>query len=257
MKLNFDKFGDNAKNPPLIILHGLYGSASNFRGLAKQYAKHFTVYCLDLRNHGASPHSYDVSYPLMAADVIEFMDDHKIKTSNIVGHSMGGKTAMQIALSYPERISKLLISDIAPVKYGHHHERIFEGLNAINLSQIKTRGDAELILKDYVDDPGIRLFLLSNLVRLDDGGFKWRINMPALNDNYDEIADAPKGVSYAGKTLFVRGELSDYIHDRHVPETLQIFTNAKIETIEGGGHWLHSQKPKEFTELLMNFFLAD
>lgn len=262
MKLNFDKFGDDKfgddnNKKDLIILHGLFGSASNFRGLAKLYASHFNVYYLDLRNHGNSPHSDQMSYPLMAADVIEFMDNQNIRKANIVGHSMGGKTAMQIALSYPTRIDKLLISDIAPVKYPHHHQTIFEGLRAINLDELTSRSNAEQILKDYVDDPGIRMFLLTNLVRLDDGGFKWRINIPALYDNYQHIADEPKGISYDGPTLFIRGELSDYIHDQYVPETLEMFPNAKIETIAEGGHWLHAQKPKEFTELLLDFFLND
>lgn len=253
MKLNFDNFDDGTGQPVLIILHGLFGSGSNFRGLAKEYAKYFNVYCLDLRNHGKSPHSSEMSYPIMAADVVEFMDDQNIDKANILGHSMGGKTAMQIALSYPERIIKLLISDIAPVIYPHHHQRIFEGLNAINMSQLKSRGQAEQILKDYVDDPGIRMFLLTNLVRLDGGGFKWRINIAALDDNYDHIAEAPEGFTYDGETLFVRGELSDYIHDQYVPETLDIFTNARIETIQGGGHWLHSQKPQEFSKILLDF----
>lgn len=253
MKLNFDQYGEDPSKTDMIILHGLYGSASNFRGLAKLYAKHWNVYCLDLRNHGASPHSDEMSYPVMASDVIEFMNDHNITKANIVGHSMGGKTAMQIALSYPKRVNKLLISDIAPVKYEHHHSKIFKGLNAINLNQVKTRGQAELILKDYEDDAGIRLFLLTNLVRDDDGGFKWRLNLAALEHQYDYIADAPQGINYDGETLFVRGELSDYIDDQYVPETLEIFTNARIETITGGGHWLHAQKPKEFSEILLNF----
>ena len=254
MKLNFDYYGTTPGNISLIILHGLYGSASNFRGLAKVYAQDFDVYCLDLRNHGASPHSDDISYPLMADDVIELMDDQNITKANIVGHSMGGKTAMQIALSYPERVNKLLVSDIAPVKYEHRHSKIFEGLNAINLDQIETRGQAEQILKDYEDDAGIRLFLLTNLVRNDDGGFKWRLNLAALEQHYDYIADAPQGINYDGETLFIRGELSDYIQDQYVPEIFEIFTNAKIETIVDGGHWLHAQKPKEFSDLLMNFF---
>lgn len=257
MKLNFDHYGNTLGNKSLIILHGLYGSASNFKGLAKVYAQKFDVYCVDLRNHGASPHSDDMSYPLMADDVIELMDDQNVTKANIVGHSMGGKTAMQVALSYPERVNKLLVSDIAPVKYEHHHSKIFEGLNAINLDQIETRSQAEQILKEYEGDAGIRLFLLTNLVRNDAGGFKWRLNLAALEHQYDHIADAPHGINYDGETLFIRGELSDYIHDQYVPETLEIFTNAKIETIADGGHWLHAQKPQEFSDLLMRFFNED
>jgi len=252
MKLNFDTYGETTNASSLIILHGLYGSASNFRGLAKFYASEYQVYCLDLRNHGASPHSDEMSYPLMADDVLEFMDDQNIDKAHILGHSMGGKTAMQFALSYPDRVDKLVIGDIAPVVYPHHHETIFEGLNAIALDQITSRGQAEQVLKDYVDEAGVRLFLLTNLVRTDDG-FKWRINIPALINNYDHIAAAPEGISYEGITLFIRGEKSEYVEEQYVPETLEFFPNAKIETIDDCGHWLHSEKPQEFSKILLDF----
>jgi len=253
MKLNFDHYGENSENSPLIIIHGLYGSASNFRGLAKTYAQYYHVYCVDLRNHGNSPHSDEMSYPLMAADVIEFMDDQHIEKTHILGHSMGGKTAMQMALGYPKHIDKLVLGDIAPILYPNHHERIFEGLCAIPIDQIKTRSEAEQVLKDYVDEAGVRLFLLTNLVRNDDGGFSWRINIPALINNYDHIAAAPEGLPYDGETLFIRGENSDYLMDQYVPETLEFFPNARIETIDDCGHWLHAEKPQQFSKILLDF----
>lgn len=253
MKLNFDQYGDDPAKKPLIILHGLYGSASNFRGLAKIYAADFTVYCLDLRNHGSSPHSDKMSYPLMAADVIEFMDDQNIKKAHILGHSMGGKTAMQIALHYPDRVDKLVVGDIAPVLYPHHHERIFEGLQSIPLDKISSRGEADKILAQYVDEAGVRLFLLTNLVRNEEGKFQWRINLPVLIREYEHISAAPDGIAFEGETLFIRGDRSDYISDDYVPEILALFPNAKIETIDDCGHWLHSEKPKEFSELLLDF----
>lgn len=252
MKLNFDQYGEDPTKKSLIILHGLYGSASNFRGLARVYAKDFNVYCLDLRNHGASPHSDEITYSLMAADVEEFMDDQGLDTAHILGHSMGGKTSMQFALNHPERVDKLVLADIAPVKYPHHHETIFDGLLSLPLDQIKSRGEADKILKEYVDEAAVRMFLLSNLERTDDG-FKWRLNLPALIREYDHIAAAPEGISYEGETLFIRGANSDYIADEYVPETLEIFPGAKIETIDDCGHWLHSEKPKEFSEILLNF----
>ncbi|HPF47266.1 MAG: alpha/beta fold hydrolase [Alphaproteobacteria bacterium] len=253
MKLNFDQYGDDPSKKLLIILHGLYGSASNFRGLAKIYAADFNVYCLDLRNHGSSPHSDQMSYPLMAADVIEFMDDQNLEKAHILGHSMGGKTAMQIALHFPDRVDKLVVGDIAPVVYPHHHERIFEGLQAIPLDQISSRGEADKILSQYVDEAGVRLFLLTNLVRNDEGIFQWRINLPVLIREYEHISAAPDGTPFDGETLFIRGDRSDYVSDDYVPEILALFPNAKIETIDHCGHWLHSEKPKEFSKLLLDF----
>jgi esterase len=253
IKLNFDHYGEKTGGSPLVIIHGLYGSASNFRGLAKIYAQHYQVYCVDLRNHGNSPHSDDMSYPLMAADVVEFMDDQNIDRAHILGHSMGGKTAMQVALSYPERIDKLVLGDIAPILYPNHHESIFEGLTAIPLDQIKSRGEADKLLSQYVDEAGVRMFLLTNLVRSDEGGFNWRINIPALINNYDHIAAAPDGISYDGETLFIRGEHSHYLLDEYVPETLELFPSARIETIDDCGHWLHSEKPQEFSKILLDF----
>jgi esterase len=253
MKLNFDQYGDNPSKKPLIIIHGLYGSAANFRGLAKIYAADFNVYCIDLRNHGNSPHSDEITYSLMAGDVIEFMDDQGIDLAHLLGHSMGGKTAMQMALDHPMRIDKLVLGDIAPVLYPHHHEKIFEGLLKIPLDQIKSRGEADQILSEYVKEAGVRLFLLTNLKRNDDGVFEWRINLSGLIREYDNIAAAPDGISYDGETLFIRGENSDYLADEYVPETLEMFPNARIETIEDCGHWLHSEKPKEFSEILLRF----
>ncbi|MDG1727836.1 MAG: alpha/beta fold hydrolase [Emcibacteraceae bacterium] len=254
MKINFDQYGEDANKKPLIIIHGLYGSAANFRGLAKIYANDFIVFCIDLRNHGNSPHSDEITYSLMAEDVIEFMDNQGIKKAHILGHSMGGKTAMQLALNHPERVDKLVIGDIAPVEYPHHHKTIFEGLLAIPVANVESRGEAEQILKHYVEEPGVRLFLLTNLLRTDDGnGFKWRINLPALIGEYKNIQAAPDGISYDGETLFIRGANSEYVADEYVPETLEFFPNASIETIDDCGHWLHSEKPKEFSEILLKF----
>lgn len=253
MKLNFDQYGEDASKDPLIIIHGLFGSAANFRGLAKIYAEDFNVYCIDLRNHGSSPHCDEITYSLMAADVEEFLNDQGIDSAHILGHSMGGKTAMQMALNHPEKIDKLVLGDIAPVLYPHHHKTIFEGLVTLRLDEIGSRGEADKLLAEYVKEAGVRAFLLTNLKRGDDGNFEWRINLPALISEYDNIAAAPEGVSYDGETLFIRGANSDYIADEYVPETLEIFPNARIETIDDCGHWLHSEKPKEFSEILLNF----
>jgi len=254
MKLNFDHFGSGK---PLIIIHGLFGSASNFRSLARIFAETYSVYCLDLRNHGMSGHDDDVSLTAMAGDLLEFMLDQNLDKASIMGHSLGGKVAMQFALHHPDKIEKLILGDIAPVQYTHHHNGIFEGLNAINLDQINSRKEAELVLKDYVEEPGVRLFLLTNLVRADGGGFRWRVNIKALEEGYDHIAAAPQGQDFSGPTLFIRGGLSHYITDKNIPTLKQFFPNAEIATIKGAGHWLHAEKPQEYSKLMLDFLAEE
>ncbi|PCI48467.1 MAG: alpha/beta hydrolase [Alphaproteobacteria bacterium] len=250
MKLNFDQTGSG---PGLIILHGLFGSASNFRTLARQFGEHYTVYCLDLRNHGASPHDGDVSLTAMAADISEFMDSHHIENTALMGHSLGGKVAMQMALTYPHRISKLIAGDIAPVTYPHHHDRIFKGLNAVTRHGPASRKEAGGILADYVEIPEVRLFLLTNLVRTKDGSLAWRINVDGLARGYEHIAGKPHGTPYTRPALFIRGALSDYVKDAYFPAIYELFPAAEMSTLAGTGHWLHAEKPKEFAEIMLKF----
>ncbi len=251
MKLNFYQTGSG---PDLIILHGLFGSASNFRTLANKFGEFYRVSCLDLRNHGASPHDDDVSFDAMASDIIEFMDDHGLETTALMGHSLGGKVAMQMALNHPERISALIVGDIAPVEYPHHHDRIFEGLRAVSEKSVSSRREAEQILAEYVEIPEVRLFLLTNLVRTPDNqSLVWRINISGLEKGYAHIARAPDGKAYDGPSLFIRGALSDYINSANMPAIYRFFPNAEIITLEGAGHWLHAEKPKEYLAIVLNF----
>jgi len=210
MKLNFYQVGSG---PDLIILHGLFGSASNFRTLARQFGEHYTVYCLDLRNHGASPHDNDVSFDAMASDIIEFMDSQNIESTILMGHSLGGKVAMQAALTHPHRVSRLIAGDIAPVEYPHHHDRIFEGLNEVTRLNPASRKEADRILVDYVEIPEVRSFLLTNLTRAEDGSLAWRINVKGLSEGYEHIAGKPCGTPYTAPALFIRGALSDYVKE--------------------------------------------
>jgi len=251
MKLNFYQLGTGPVS--LVILHGLFGSGSNFRTLAKKFADHYSVYCLDLRNHGASPHDDNVSLGAMAADIVEFLDDHKISAPVLMGHSLGGKVAMQVALTHPERLSKLIAADIAPVDYPPHHERIFQGLKKVTRLAPASRKDAEQILADYVDIPAVRLFLLTNLVRGADGSLSWRINVDGLEKGYDYLARSPGGDPYNGPALFIRGGLSDYVRPEYYPEIYRLFPKARIVTLDGTGHWLHAEKPEEFAEIILNF----
>lgn len=256
MKLNSTHIGSDTA-PALIIIHGLFGSASNFRSLAKIYGETYSVTCLDLRNHGNSPHDEDISFDAMASDVIEFMDDAGLDRAHIMGHSLGGKVAMQLALSHPERVDKLIIGDIAPITYPHHHERIFEGLQAVRRAPLTSRKDAEKILENYVEIPQVRLFLLTNLVRKPDGSFDWRINVDGLQDNYQEVAKAPVGRSFNGPSLFIRGGLSDYVKAEDYFAIHSLFPEAEIATLEGTGHWLHAEKPREYVDMTMTFLQKD
>lgn len=255
MKLNFYQAG--AGPDSLIILHGLFGSAGNFRTLARKFSETCSVYCLDLRNHGASPHDNDISFGAMAADIIEFIEDHHLHAPVLLGHSLGGKVAMQVALTCPKRISKLIAADIAPVDYPHHHESIFAGLNEVSRRCPASRQEAGQILMDYVDIPEVRLFLLTNLVRGVDNTLSWRINVEGLQKGYDHIAGKPHGTPYNGPALFVRGALSDYVKQEYHPEIYQLFPRAQIVTLAGTGHWLHAEKPDEFAEIILDFLAEE
>ena len=255
MKLNFRQYGDTGE--PLLILHGLFGSLSNWAWHSRKLASHFTVYGLDLRNHGGSPHDDAMSYALMAQDVVDFMDDQNITAAHVLGHSMGGKVAMQLAMDHPERIRRLVIADIAPVQYGGErgeHDEIFDGMCALDVDALSSRTVADKQLADWVEDEVVRQFLLSNLVRDDNGRYSWRINLPALRDSYPALRDKPAGDGVFDRdVLFIRGDLSDYIKESHRDETLRHFPRASIKTLMHAGHWLHAEKPETFNRLVFDF----
>lgn len=258
MKLNFKQY--SSEGAPLLVVHGLFGSLQNWAWHCKKLSEHFSVYALDMRNHGASPHADQMNYALMAADVLAFMDDQHIEKAHILGHSMGGKVSMQLALMAPERVLRLVIADVAPVHYGGErgeHDDIFEGLCALDIAHINSRSEADKQLAAYVGDEVVRQFLLSNLLR-DDGGFRWRINLPVLRASYPDLRAAPVAERpYAGEVLFVRGDLSDYILPQHRDEVLRLFPRAKVKTITQAGHWLHAEKPDTFYRIVSDFLRED
>lgn len=258
MKLNFKQYSEQGK--PLLVMHGLFGSLQNWTWHCRKLAENFAVYALDMRNHGASPHDDAMNYQVMAGDVQEFMDDHNLDKAHLLGHSMGGKTAMQFALDAPDRVDGLVIADIAPVQYGGEHgdhDEIFAGLCALDLSTVSSRGDADAQLAKWVPDDIVRQFLLSNLVRKPEGGFAWRINLPVLNASYARLREAPVAAApYPKDVLFIRGDLSDYILPERKDELLRLFPRAKVKTIAGTGHWLHAEKPETFYRLAFAYFSA-
>lgn len=241
---------------PLLILHGFLGMLDNWKTIGGQLAQEgFEVHLLDLRNHGRSIQSLEFNYELMAQDVYDYSDGHKLKNINLLGHSMGGKTAMLFAAKYPEMVNKLIIADIGPKFYPQHHQTILEGLNAVNFSVKPSRSDVESILEDYITDFGTRQFLMKSLYWQEPGQLAFRFNLAAFNQKMDEIGVAlPQGMVFQKPTLFIRGGNSNYILDSDFENIKKHFPQAIFETIPNAGHWLHAENPALFFDLTMAFF---
>lgn len=251
MKLNFRVLG---QGEPVIVLHGVFGSSDNWQTVGKALAEDFAIYLVDLRNHGLSPHSDQMNYPVMAQDIKELIDHEKLGRAHIVGHSMGGKVAMELAASFPEVVKSLVVVDIAPKYYPPHHQEILDSFKSLDLKSLKSRKDADDALSSKLSNPGVRQFILKNLGRADDGGFEWKLNYQVIEENIDLIGKGlEKGKSYSGKTLFINGSKSDYISEADHESIRSHFPEAMFETIEGAGHWVHAEKPNEITSLLKEF----
>ena len=251
MELNYKVFGEGKD---LIILHGLFGSLDNWITLAKQWSQSYKVWILDQRNHGKSPHSDEFSYPLMANDLRVFMEKHAITDPMVLGHSMGGKTAMEYAIQWPDSLSKLIVVDIAPVKYEVHHYKILEALNSVDPAHIQSRNEADEILQKLINDFGIRQFLLKNLERNADGTYQWKFNLKVLEKEILPISEwAISEGSCQKPTLFVKGERSNYILPEYAASILQKFPNYDLEEIAGAGHWVHAEKAEIFYNVVSDF----
>jgi pimeloyl-ACP methyl ester carboxylesterase len=234
---------------PLIILHGLFGQSDNWTSIARKLGEQFTVYTLDLRNHGQSGHHNEMNYDVMADDLLETIDHLGIQKMHLIGHSMGGKVAMLFALKYPERLKKLIIADIGPRFYKPHHQKILQGLNQLDLGSLTSRTDAENELSQLIPDSGTRQFLLKNLYRNNEGGFSWRFNLPVITEEIDHIGEQlPSGICTTS-TLFFHGGKSDYIIPSDYSEILNYFPNAEFQIMQGAGHWLHAENPTEFIRI--------
>lgn len=252
MKLSFRTLGEGQ---PLIILHGFFGSADNWQTLGKSFSQFFKVYLIDQRNHGNSPHSDAFNYDLMVEDILELMKDEGLSKAKFIGHSMGGKTAMNFAVKYPDMVEKLVVVDIGPKQYPPHHENIFNGFKSVDLSTIESRKDADDQLSRSIPDFGVRQFILKNLTRDDADNFIWKINLESLEKNGAEVGRAldPSDV-FNGDTMFIGGGNSNYIKPEDVDLIVRHFPKAKVEMIQGSGHWVHAEKPKELYDLVINFF---
>jgi pimeloyl-ACP methyl ester carboxylesterase len=250
MKLNFKKIGSG---PPLVILHGLFGSADNWYSISRELDTEFTMYLVDLRNHGDSPHSEEWNYEVMAEDLLELVNEEGLDKVYLMGHSMGGKVAMTFAVNNSKRVERLIVADISPRYYPVHHEVIIEGLLGMNLPEIQSRKEADEALADFIPDFGTRQFLLKSLGRNEDG-FYWKINLPVIVRHIEEVGKAlEKDARYKGKTLFMAGEKSNYIQQKDMESILDHFPKFQLKTIFDAGHWMHAEQPKAVVREIRSF----
>ncbi len=258
MKLYHRQFGQERGGRPLVLLHGLLGSLVNWQRIARRLGKEYRVLVPDLRNHGRSPHDPDVSYPALAGDVLELLDEQGLEQAVLVGHSMGGKTAMSLALGHPDRVERLAVVDIAPVTYGGRLALLLDALLGLPLDEIDNRRHADELLARRVTDKAVRDHMLQNLQRT-DAGWRWRNNLRALRDGLDVISAFPAypdGTTYSGRTLFIRGGRSSYIEPEHLPRIHQLFPEVEVVDVPGAGHWVHAEQPEAFLNVLQGFLPA-
>ncbi len=251
VELAFEELGD-PNNSPLIILHGFFASSRNWRQVAQRLSAQFHVYVPDMRNHGASSHHPVMDYPVMVADLLRFVDDRGLETASLLGHSMGGKIAMWLALTASDRLDKLIVADIAPVSYKHSFDNTVQALKALPLAEISNRKHAETLLAPRIPELSYRQFLLQNLA-LKDGKYCWRLDLDIFQRTAHHIAAFPNAdhlSSYTGKAFFIAGSDSDFVK---LEDINLLFPEAAFSTIANAGHWLHVQQPDAFTARVEDF----
>lgn len=252
MKLHYRELGEGK---PMLILHGLFGSSDNWQTHGKKLAEYYRVIMVDLRNHGKSDWSDDSTYTSMAEDVAELCFDLQLEDIILVGHSMGGKVAMFFARKYEELLNKLVIVDIGVKVYPMHHQHILAGIHAVKLDNVESRREADEELGKYIDSEGIKQFLLKNLYWKEKGQLAWKMNVATLEKEMDEILSAVPVLESFVPTLFIRGELSNYILEEDIDELEEYFPDSEVVTIQGAGHWVHAEAPDEFLDALLSFCL--
>jgi pimeloyl-ACP methyl ester carboxylesterase len=248
MQLHYHEIGEGK---PIVLLHGLFGSADNWLTVSKMLAQNYKVYLPDQRNHGRSPWSEEFTYQAMSDDLMEFIQTHGIEQPVVIGHSMGGKTAMHFAVRYPGAFQKLVVVDIGPKYYPPHHLRILEGLLSIDLHSLQSRQQADEQLSRYVPELPVRQFLLKSLYRREEPDaqphFAWRLNLPVINREIENVGQAlTYSVPVEQPTLFLRGGQSNYVKEEDMVLIRRIFPHARLATIADAGHWIHAERPQEF-----------
>lgn len=252
MRLNVIEAG---AGKPLVILHGLLGSSRNWGGIAGKLGEGRRVMALDLPNHGASPWTEAMDYPFMAREIARFIEEQVDGPAAVVGHSMGGKVAMTLALTRPELVERLVVVDIAPVSYTHTFAPYIKAMRAAPLGTAERRADIEQSMATMIPDPRVRAFLMQNLEG-GAGGYRWRANLAVLGAAMDDILafpHFPDGTRYDGPTLFLHGAESDYVLPAHEDIIMALFPHARFHTVAGASHWVHADKPAEFIDTVAAF----
>ena len=257
MQLHCKKLG---QGKPLFILHGLLGMLDNWQSIGKVLSEKFEVYLLDARNHGHSPHSDIFSYDVMAEDLCECIMEQKAPANGndfvpayIIGHSMGGKTAMKFAQKFPEKVEKLVVVDIAPRQYSAQHDAVFKALCAVDFNLVQSRSEAEKVLEKYISENDVRQFLLKNLYRKEPNKLAWRFNLGAIAGNLKNIGEAAVDKPFNKPALFLRGEKSNYIQEEDRSLIKALFPLSETETIRNAGHWIHAEQPELFVRAVVEF----
>lgn len=253
MQLFRQTYGDG---PPLVIIHGLFGASGNWVTLARNvFALHFRTIALDLRNHGRSPHDDDFSYQAMSEDVLTLLENEGISKAHVLGHSMGGKLAMHLALEHPEVVERLIVADIGPQDYPERHGALFDAMEALRPEDYSSREEMDVVLSRDIPSAPVRQFLMKNLER-EGEGYRWGLNLPAIRQAYPEIIGPIESWdTFDGEVLFIRGGKSDYLVESDMPRIRALFPFADMTTIENAGHWLHAEQPDEFARITLNFLL--
>ena len=252
MKLHYREMG---KGLPLIILHGLFGSSDNWQTHAKKIAEYYRVILVDLRNHGHSDWNNAFSYDLMAEDVYELVKELGLEEITMVGHSMGGKVAMRFAQQHEDLLEKLIVVDMGIKKYAMHHDNVLAAIHAVDLFNITLRSQAKKQMDPFIDSEGVKQFLLKNLYWKEKGVLSWRMNVSVLEREMDEILEQIPTKEVSIPTLFIRGELSNYIPDEDIETIEEVFFDSEFTTISSAGHWVHAEAPNEFADALLSFCL--
>lgn len=246
------------QGPALLILHGLFGSLDNWVSHARTLSETYSVYLIDQRNHGKSPHTDEWNYASMAEDLHDFMDQHGIMQGHLLGHSMGGKTVMQFAGEYPERIDRLIVADMGVRQYPPHHEHILNAIRSLPLSQLESRKEAKELLEQQISEQAIVQFILKSLGRDEEKQFRWKFNFDVIDANYHEVlAPIQNHFSYDGDTLFLSGSESQYVRKEDHTDILEQFPEAQFEVLQGAGHWLHADRPADFVQSVNTFLTAN
>ncbi|WP_372612957.1 alpha/beta fold hydrolase [Halomonas sp.] len=256
MTLALHHLDTGGEGTPLVVIHGLFGSADNWRSHVTQWQKTRRVIALDLRNHGRSPHVPGMDYVDMSDDVIALMDGLGIERAHLLGHSMGGKVAMTLARLAPQRVASLIVADIAPQAYGHDHDSVFAALRRVEEGSPANRREADALLAEHIDERGVRLFLATNLERRDSETLQLRIGLDEIQADYESIMGAPGGErAYTGPTLVMRGAASGYVTDEMLPALREVLPETRVVTLDAG-HWLHAEQPEAFRQTVEDFLDA-